>query len=79
MKILYFAWLRERIGVGEEEITLPQSLNTTKDLVDWLVKRGPSYSAAFEDLSIVRIAVNMELRFLTTQLTGVKLLKDLEM
>ena len=60
MKILYFAWLRERIGVGEEEITLHQSLNTTKDLVDWLVKRGPSYSAAFEDLSIVRIAVNME-------------------
>ena len=60
MKILYFAWLRERIGVGEEEITLPQSVNTAKDLVDWLVKRGPSYSAAFEDLSIVRIAVNME-------------------
>ena len=60
MKILYFAWLRERIGVGEEEITLPQSVNTSKDLVDWLVKRGPGYSAAFEDLSIVRIAVNME-------------------
>ena len=33
---------------------------TAKDLVDWLVKRGPGYSAAFEDLSIVRIAVNME-------------------
>ncbi len=58
MKLLYFAWLRTRTGLGEEEIALPQDVRTVRDLVDWLRQRGPGFSAAFENMKVVRAAVN---------------------
>jgi molybdopterin synthase sulfur carrier subunit len=41
MKLLYFAWLRERVGLGEEEVTPPSSVVTVADLIAWLRLRGP--------------------------------------
>ena len=40
MKLLYFAWVRERVGKPEEEIEPPASVKTVGDLVDWLTRRG---------------------------------------
>ena len=58
MKILYFAWVRERVGLGEEDIALPPSVGTVGGLIDWLNTRGENYQAAFQDLRIIRAAVD---------------------
>ena len=60
MKLLYFAWVRSRTGVAEEEITPPEGVTDVNTLVEWLRARGPGYSAAFADLKAVRVAVNQE-------------------
>ncbi len=43
MKLMYFSWIRERVGFGEEEITLPPDVNTVADLFDWLRGRGEEF------------------------------------
>ena len=58
MKLLYFAWVRERIGKPEEEIDLPTSVRTVGDLVAWLKKRGEEYAYAFENANVVRAAID---------------------
>ncbi len=58
MKIRYFAWLRERVGVAEEDIVLPAGVETTSGLVTWLATRGENYAHAFENPDIVRVAVD---------------------
>ena len=60
MKILYFAWVRDKVGIGEEVVDLPANIETTRDLIDWLRERGEGFSAAFSDTSLVRVAVNQE-------------------
>ncbi|MBT6441410.1 MAG: molybdopterin converting factor subunit 1 [Alphaproteobacteria bacterium] len=60
MKMLYFAWFRQRIGQGEEDIDLPADVSTVGELITWLQGRGPGYAAALDDLSVVRVAVNQE-------------------
>lgn len=58
--LLYFAWLRERIGLGEERVELPHGIATVAGLVDWLRARGPGYDAAFGTAAAVRCAVNQD-------------------
>lgn len=58
MKILYFAWIRERIGKAEEEIELPTSVRTVGELIDWLKGRGEEYAYAFENQKVVRAALD---------------------
>ena len=58
MKILYFAWLRTRVGTAEEELTPPESVRDVRGLVEWLKTRSPGHAAAIKDLSVVRVAVN---------------------
>ncbi len=60
MRLLYFAWLKQRTGLAEEEVTPPASVTTVAALLDWLKGRGPGYEAALKDLSVVRVAVNQE-------------------
>lgn len=60
MKILYFAWLRERVGVGEEDVALPPGIGTVGDLVAWLRTRSPGHEAAFSAGRLVRCAVNQD-------------------
>ena len=59
VRILYFAWLRERVGRGEESVALPQEVTTVGALTDWLRSRGPGYASAFAT-PLVRCAVNQE-------------------
>ncbi len=60
MKLLYFSWLKQKIGLGEEDIALPDDVATIAALVDWLKTRGPGYGEALADLSAVRFAVNQD-------------------
>ena len=60
MKILYFAWLREKAGVAEEDLTPPEGVTTVGALVDWLKERSPGHAEAFADGSLVKAAVNQE-------------------
>ena len=58
MKLVYFAWVRERIGKAEEEIAPPASIATVTDLVAWLAKRGEEYAHAFENPKVIRAAID---------------------
>lgn len=58
--ILYFAWLRERIGVSHEEMMLPDGVETVADLVDCLSARGARHASAFQNRRSVRCSVNQE-------------------
>lgn len=58
MKAVYFAWVRERIGVAEEEIAPPESVETVGQLVDWLATRGEGYASAFANPRSVRAALD---------------------
>lgn len=60
MRILYFAWLRARVGTAEEELALPSQVRDVKSLLDWLKTRGPNYAEALKELSTVRVAVNQD-------------------
>lgn len=60
MKILYFAWIRQRIGKSSDELVVPEDVATVSDLIDWLQSRGAGYAAAFADRDALRMAVNQE-------------------
>ena len=60
MKVLYFAWLRTRAGVGEEDVAPPAGVGTVAQLVDWLATRSPGHADALANRGVVRVAVNQE-------------------
>ncbi|WP_449265825.1 molybdopterin converting factor subunit 1 [Ferrovibrio xuzhouensis] len=60
MRVLYFAWLRERVGIPEETVTPPAEVRNVGELVAWLRGRSPQHSAALADPAIVRVAVNQD-------------------
>jgi sulfur-carrier protein len=57
-KLVYFAWVRERVGKTEEEVALPPEVVTVADLVRWLKTRGEEYEYAFENEGVVRAAID---------------------
>ena len=58
MKLLYFAWVRERVGKPEEEIDPPADVRTVGDLMAWLSGRGEEYAYAFENAKFIRAAID---------------------
>ena len=60
MKVLYFAWLRQRIGMAEETVPLPSNVTTVGGLLTFLQGRSDEHAAALADLSVVRVAVNQD-------------------
>jgi sulfur-carrier protein len=58
VKILYFAWLRERVGRAEEEIEPPADVATVGELIGWLAARGEDYAHAFANPRVVRAAID---------------------
>ena len=70
MKILYFAWLRQRTGIGEEDVSPPESVRDVASLVDWLKQRNPAFAEALVDTSTLRVAVNQEFASFDTALNG---------
>ena len=60
VKMLYFSWIRERVGMGEERIELPASVQSVKDLLLWLKDRNEQFAAALEFPDIIRVALDQE-------------------
>jgi sulfur-carrier protein len=60
VKLLYFAWLRSRVGCAEEEVPLPAQVHDVAGLLDWLRGRGGGYAEALRDLRVVRVAINQD-------------------
>lgn len=60
MKLVYFSWIRERVGVGEEEIALPDDVATIGDLLAWLKGRDEAFANVFRHDKVVRVAVDHE-------------------
>ena len=60
MKLIYFAWVREKTGISEEDINLPSEVSTVSQLVEWLINRGDNYQSAFDDLKVIKVAVNQD-------------------
>ncbi len=58
MKIVYFAWLRERLNKPEEDVDLPASVETIGDLIGWLKTRGEEYEYAFDNPKVIRAAID---------------------
>jgi molybdopterin synthase sulfur carrier subunit len=58
VKVLYFAWVRERIGKTEETVEPPASVRTVADLMQWLVARGEEYASAFASPKTIRAAID---------------------
>jgi molybdopterin synthase sulfur carrier subunit len=70
VKVLYFAWLREKAGVGEEQVAPPESVASVQDLIDWIRARGGGPAEALADLATVRVAVNQEYAMLDHPVTS---------
>ena len=58
MKALYFAWVRERVGRAEEDLSPPPTVETVGDLIAWLSRRGEGYAHAFDKPLAVRAALD---------------------
>ncbi len=60
MNILYFAWVRQKVGLAGEEVAPPPEVTSVAALVDWLADRSPGHAAAFANRATIRCAVNQE-------------------
>ena len=60
MRLVYFSWVRERIGKDGEDIELPEHVTTVRELLEWLKSRGEEYRSALEHQDIIRVALDME-------------------
>lgn len=60
MKLLYFAWVRSKIGTGEETVSPPTEVRDVASLIDWLKGHRGGAADAFSDLSLIRVAVNQD-------------------
>ena len=60
MKISYFAWIKTKIGTGEETIEFPKAVTTIEQLLNWLEQKGMPYREAFKNRAVVKVAVNQQ-------------------
>lgn len=58
MRLVYFAWVRERVGTAEEEVSPPDGVTTVADLVDWLAGQSSGHAEAFADPARLRAAID---------------------
>ncbi|MCH4893893.1 molybdopterin converting factor subunit 1 [Sphingomonas sp. SFZ2018-12] len=72
LRLLYFAWVRERVGTGEEQVTPPEAVATAAQLIDWLAKQSEAHAAAFADRDRLRVAIDQKFAALDTPLGGAR-------
>ncbi|GGE91551.1 MoaD/ThiS family protein [Sphingomonas prati] len=58
IEMLYFAWVRERVGMGAERVDPPADIATVADLIGWLAGQSGGHAAAFEDAGRIRAAID---------------------
>ncbi len=72
MRVLYFAWVREKVGVAEEVVSPPADVATVAGLIDWLAERSPGHAYAFADRSRLRAAVDQAFVPLEASVAGAR-------
>ena len=70
MRVLYFAWVRERVGVGEEEVAPPADVTSIAALIEWLSSRSEAHAAALADRRRLRAAVDQAFVGLDAPIAG---------
>ena len=60
MRILYFAWLRQKTGIDAEDVEMPPEISDVAGLLDWLKERNSNFADALADFNSIRVAVNQE-------------------
>ncbi len=58
MRLLYFAWVKERTGIAAEEVELPPEITTVSELIGWLKSRGAEFDHAFAQPEVIRAAID---------------------
>jgi molybdopterin synthase sulfur carrier subunit len=58
MRLLYFAWVKEKVGRASEEVALPPNVATVAELIAWLKSRGPEFANAFARSEVIRAAID---------------------
>jgi molybdopterin synthase sulfur carrier subunit len=58
MRVLYFAWVKEKAGIAAEDIEPPAGVGTIAELIDWLKSRGPEFANAFARAEVIRAAID---------------------
>jgi sulfur-carrier protein len=58
MRLLYFAWVKEKAGIATEEVELPKDVATIAELIVWLKARGPEFANAFAQTEVIRAAID---------------------
>jgi molybdopterin synthase sulfur carrier subunit len=70
MKVRYFAWLRQKVGTSEEEVTPPPDIATVQDLVTWLSSRSARHAEAFSEAKVFGAAIDKKVATFTTPIAG---------
>ena len=70
MDLLYFAWVRERIGTGAETLQPPAGIGTVGALLDWLATQSPGHAAALADRSAIRVALDQDFVGMDARIAG---------
>jgi molybdopterin synthase sulfur carrier subunit len=73
MKILYFAWLRERLNRGEEQVSPPPEVETIADLIAWLRARDEAADLAMQRPEIIKAAIDAKIVAHTASIAGAKI------
>ena len=71
-RLVYFAWVRERIGKAEEDLDIPASVETVGDLLSHLKTLGEEYEVALEHDRVIRVALDQEHAHHTDRIAGVR-------
>ena len=58
MRLLYFAWVKDKAGIAAEEIEPPEGVATIAELIVWLKSRGPEFANAFARAEVIRAAID---------------------
>lgn len=72
MRLLYFAWVREAVGTGEEQVEPPAGVDTVAALIDWLAAGSDAHAHAFADRARLRAAVDQTFVPLTAGIAGAR-------
>ncbi len=72
IRMVYFAWVRERVGLAEESVDPPVAVETVAALVDWLAARSDAHATAFADRGRLRAAVDQEFVQMDAPIAGAR-------
>jgi sulfur-carrier protein len=70
--ILYFAWVRDQTGVGEEHLDIPDHVTTVTELADLLAVRSPGHATAFSDRARLRVAIDQTMATFDARIDGAR-------